>query len=103
MSKTTPRKYQPAWDKLKRNAKVSEYQGTGTIGTIKIQVTTSTYVEVISKHASTAIRGLQKEKYQDGTFRRKYPRAVLTSTIDMNTGYVTMMLDLNCSASLADL
>lgn len=98
-----PRKYEPAWAKLKRNAKVSEYQNTGTNGTIKFQVTTSSYVEVISKHASTAIRGMQKEKYQDAAFRRKYPNAVLTSTIDTNTGFVTIILELNTTASLDDL
>jgi hypothetical protein len=97
------RKYEPAWKKLKANARTSEYQGTGTSGSIMLQVTTSTNVEVVSKHAATAIRGLQKEKYQDGAFRRKYPNALLTSKIDMNTGYVTIMLDLNCTASLADL
>ena len=97
------RKYEPSWVKLKKNAEANKFNTTNQEGKIMLQITTSTNPKVINAHASTAIRGVQKEKYLDGAFRRKYSDALLTSSINLDNGMVTITLDLNDYSSLADI
>lgn len=91
------RKYEEGWKILKHGVVNS------TTATVRIQVSLSKSEQVIRKHASTAIRGMQKEKYNDANFRRQYAEAQLTSEIDFDTGTVTLTLNVNADTSLADI
>lgn len=84
------RKYERSWNILK-DKKV-----------ILAQVTTSEDKRVLLKHASTFIRGVQKEKYQDVIFRRRYPDAVVVSTINYETKQVRVELVLNSYKSVLE-
>ena len=75
------RKYSEPWLLLKQN------------GTIKVQISHSENDVVIKRYSKTYIRGVQKEKYSDESFRVRFPNAELSSEIDFTTGTVTIKLD----------
>jgi len=75
------RKYTRAWELLKANK------------TILAEVTLSDSSVVINRYARTYIRGIQKEKYLDDTFRLANPFAQLTSEVTGNTVRITLELN----------
>ena len=87
----TGRKYEASWKILKSNK------------VIKVQVSTSTNEVVIKKHSKCFTRAIQKEKYQDIEFRREFPNALITSSLDSSIATLTLTLTTNEPCSLEDL
>lgn len=89
--KKVARRYGKAWALLK------------THGTVRIEVTNSTNPSVFENHVSTIIRGIQKEKYLDVAFKRKYPDAKITTTQIPSERIVQFTLQLNDLSGLEEL
>lgn len=69
---TIKRRYQEAWENLKR------------LGNISMIPTRSTNPEKLKEFIRATRRGMQKEKYKDDNFRKLYPNAEMTSEVEGN-------------------
>lgn len=95
----TKRTYEEPWTVLRDTGKVT------------MQVVGSTNEAVIAKHAKTYRKAIQKEKFRDENFRKKYPSAYISSEIEGNNvrfqlhynEYTTLATgDFSCSNSNQD-
>lgn len=75
------RKYEDLWNIIKES------------DSVKVQLTSSTVQSVIDQHYKTVKKAVTKEKYIDDNFKRKYPFAVLNSSLEGNV--IKFTLELN--------
>jgi hypothetical protein len=90
MTVKSKRRYAQLWDTVK------------TMKTVAIVPTLSKDPAVFKKWAKTVRKAVQKEKYNDETFRVRYPRAELTSFLNHETYTVHFKLDLGTILSVTD-
>lgn len=77
-----PRKYDEVWNTLKTSKIVS-------------MIPTQTKdKDRFKKFIYACRKGVQKAKYEDVNFRKKYPDAQISSSVDFETNKITFTLDL---------
>ncbi len=98
----TERMYERAW-KLLKNGTAYNPAIVSTSNKVILEVSKSGVEDTIKKRARTCSKGIQKEKYNDANFRRRFPKAALSTEINYSKGTLTVVLNLNTETSLADL